>query len=150
MLYKRFSIISIVLALSLLSLTACGSGLPHNVQQLAQQGANAAADSITIYVITRYEMSEIVADSARYSNWRQLLQAEFDGSDRNRATIVWRGDYVLSVGILQADNANDIMVYYNGKYSDLFVLNCPYAAGSVLAFVERGVDMQTLNKLLAH
>lgn len=150
MLYRKFSIIltALTLTLNLLLLSACSGGLPYNVEELAKQGEYADADSITVYVITRYAMSEIVVNGRQYQSWRQLLQSEFDGRNPDRAPAVWRGNYVLSIGILQADNANDIMVYFDGQYSDLFALNCPYRCGSVLAFVERGVDAATLSKLM--
>lgn len=134
---KKFTLILIVSALSLLFAAGC-----KKTAAIPEFSAGNSADTVTVYVLTRYELTEIEADYSRYSSWAELLAGEFDGSAPERASVVWRGDYVVSIGNLQTGDPDDITLYLNGVYSSYFVKNCEYCAGYTLAFVEDGATLR--------
>lgn len=125
---KKFTIISAVLAFSLFC--GCASDTPEERQ----------SGTVTVCVVTRYGSTEISADYCEYSSWTEMLDGEFDGSSPERGKVVWRGDYVTSIGNLRPDDANKIVLYLNGVYSQYFATYCEYAAGYTLSFVERGAE----------
>ncbi|MCH5147123.1 MAG: hypothetical protein J1F61_03840 [Clostridiales bacterium] len=144
MLSKKYLIISILLTLSLVFIAGCVKGLPYEIPALSQQGEGGDEGSVTVYVLTRYELTEIVVDYQSYDSWTALLEGEFDGRNSERAKAHWKGNYVTSIGNLRPNDPSQIILYLNGVYSNNFVANCDYLAGYTLAFVERGADIQTL------
>ena len=142
--YKKYLIISILLALSLVFSTGCVKALPYEIPVITQQGEGGDEGSVTVYVLTKYELTEIVVEYESYDSWTALLESEFDGRNSKRTKVDWKGDYVTSIGNLRPNDPSQILVYLNGVYSNYFVANCEYLAGYTLAFVERGADIQTL------
>lgn len=94
---------------------------------------------MTVYVLTRFELTEIVVEYAKYDSWTALLESEFDGRNSERSKVQWKGEYVTAIGNLRPNDPSEIILYLNGTYSNYFVSNCDYLAGYTLAFVERGV-----------
>ena len=145
MLSKKYLIISILLTLSLLLATGCAKDTPYKIPALSQQGEGGDEGSVTVYVLTRYELTEIVVEYESYDSWTALLDGEFDGRNSERGKVQWKGDYVTSIGNLRPNDPSRILLYLNGVFSNYFVSNCDYRAGYTLAFVELGAD---INKLL--
>lgn len=133
---KKFLIIFTASAFSLFVAAGC-----KQTAQIPEFAKSKGEDTVTVYVLTRYELTEIEVNYKKYSSWTELLEGEFNGGARERSKVVWRGDYVLSVGNLQPGAADDIILYFNGAYSARFVKNCEYRAGYTLAFVERGAPL---------
>lgn len=143
MLSKKYLIISILLALSLL-LSGCVKNVPSEIPALSKPGVGGEEGSVTVYVLTRYELTEIVVEYESYDSWTALLAGEFDDRDSGRTKVQWKGDYVTAIGNLRPNDPSQIVLYLNGVYSNYFVCNCEYLAGYTLAFVERGADIQAL------
>lgn len=137
---KKCLIISILSAISLTFLIGCGGEPPREIPALSVQGEGGGEDTVTVYVLTKYELTEVVVGYGKYSSWLELIGGEFDG-DGARAHAVWRGDYVASIGNLRPDDPSEITVYLNGVYSNYFVRNCEYRAGYTLSFVEKGAKL---------
>lgn len=135
---KRLTIL-LLLPISALIAAGCGDGSPYAIEELAAQGEGGGADTVTVYVLTEYELSEIVVAADEYTGWTELIEGEFDGSSPDRAKAVRRGEYIASIGKLRPDDPNKITVYLNGVYSSRFVSGCEYAAGYTLSFVGKGV-----------
>lgn len=131
---KRLTIL-LLLPISALIIAGCAERAPYKIDRLAAQGEGGGENSVTVYVQTRYELSEIVVESQKYSGWRELIAGEFNGASPERAEAVWRGEYVVSIGKLRPDDPNKIAIYLNGVYSSRFVSGCEYKAGYTLSFV---------------
>ena len=144
MLSKKYLIISILLTLSLIFIAGCEKAIPYEIPALSQQGDGGDEGSVTVYVLTKYELTEIVVGYKTYNSWTALLEGEFDGRDAERGKVQWKGDYVTSIGKLRPNDPSEIILYLNGVYSNYFVANCNYLSGYTLAFVERGADIQNL------
>lgn len=136
MLLKKFSIILTALALSLFAAAGCSQ-----TAEIPRFAKSKSEDTVTVYVLTRYELTEIEVNYEKYSSWEELLDGEFDGSSQGRSKAVWRGEYIVSIGNLQSDGPDDVILYLNGVYSPYFVRNCEYSAGYTLAFVQRGASL---------
>lgn len=134
---KKFTLILTVSALSLVFAAGCTKNT-----DIPEFFAKKGADTVTVYVLTRYELTEIEVNYNKYSSWTELLDGEFDGSTRERSEVVWRGAYVVSVGNLRPGDPGGITLYLNGVYSPYFVKNCEYSAGYTLAFVEPGATLK--------
>lgn len=134
----------ILLTLSLVFVSGCVKDVPYEIPALSRPGEGGDEGSVTVYVLTRYELTEIVVDYESYDSWTALLEGEFDGRDTERRKVQWKGDYVTSIGNLRPNDPSQILLYLNGVYSNYFVSNCDYFAGYTLAFVERGADIQEL------
>lgn len=133
---KKFLIILTASAISLFTAAGC-----KKAAQIPEFAQSKSEDTVTVYVLTGYELTEIEVNYKKYSSWEELLDGEFDGSSPNRSKVVWRGEYVVSIGNLQTGEPDDIILYLNGVYSPYFVKNCEYRAGYTLAFVERGATL---------
>ena len=144
MLSKKCLIISTLLALSFMILAGCAKGNPNEIPALSRPGEGAGEFSVTVYVLTVSELTEIVVEYYNYTSWAELIDCEFDGSEPARAEAHWRGDYIIAVGNLRPEKPSGIVVYLNGVYSDRFVSGCAYEPGYTLAFVEPGADIEAL------
>ena len=133
---KKFLIILTASAISLFVAASC-----KQTAQIPEFAKSKGEDTVTVYVLTRYELTEIEVDYNKYSSWTELIAGEFDGSTRERSKAVWRGDYVVSIGNLQPGEPEGVVLYLNGAYSTRFVKNCEYCAGYTLAFAERGASI---------
>lgn len=143
MLSKKYLIISILLTLSLIFISGC-KDVPYEIPALSRPGEGGEDGSVTVYVLTKYELTEIVVEYESYDSWTALLDGEFDGRNSERGNVQWKGDYVTSIGNLRPNDPSQILLYLNGMYSNYFVSNCDYLSGYTLAFVERGADIQAL------
>ena len=116
-----------------------GCASPAEIPALSRP-APEAGDGVTVYVLTKYELTEVSADFGDYTSWAEMIEAEFDGRSEERGRAEWRGGYVTSIGKLRPNDANKIVIYLNGVYSPYFARGCEYAKGYALAFVERGAE----------
>lgn len=133
---KKFLIILTASAISLAFAAGCKQ--TAEFPELAKSGSE---DTVTVYVLTHYELTGIEVNYEKYSSWKQLIEGEFDDSNASRSAAVWRGEYVVSIGNLRPYDPGEISLYLNGVRSSYFVKNCKYRAGYALAFVENGATM---------
>ncbi len=138
MLSRKFTLLLAVSAVSVAFACACG-GRAEKLPYLAAQGEGGNENTVTVYVLTRYELTEVVADYSSYGGWVELIEEKFDDSLPRFARAEWRGEYVTAIGNLRTGDPADICVYLNGEYSSRFVSGCEYAAGYTLSFVESSV-----------
>ena len=145
MLFKKYLTISILLIASLIIFSGCGKSIPNEIPALSSPGAGVDEESVTVYVLTRYELTEVTVAYQNYNSWLELLDGEFDGREAARAEVCWRGDYIVAVGNLRPGKPSGIAVYLNGVYSNYFVKNCDYESGFTLTFIEPGANIAQLN-----
>ena len=134
----KFTLILTVWAFSLAFVFGCKKA------EIPEFSESESADTVTVYVLTRYELTQITVEHNKYSSWKELIDGEFDGSTAERSPAVWRGEYVASIGNLQSNDVGEITLYLNGVYSSYFVQNCEYRAGSTLAFVQLGASLSQI------
>lgn len=145
MLLKKYLIISILLTCSLILFSGCVKEIPSEIPALSQSGEGGDDGRVTVYVLTRYELTEISVKYDSYDSWTALLVGEFDGRSAERAEVQWKGNYVTAIGNLRPNDPSLILLYLNGMYSNYFVEGCDYIAGYALAFVEKGANIQAIN-----
>ena len=76
---KKFLIILTASAISLAFAAGCKQ--TAEFPELAKSGSE---DTVTVYVLTRYELTGIEVNYEKYSSWKQLIEEEFDDSNASR------------------------------------------------------------------